>query len=1133
MADRTVRVKLTADVDAYIRDVAAATAATKELRQAAQKFDDRYTATMKVNDRTAGGLRSAERRVGQSVGRIRGQMRSLHRLKIPAIAVGGISGAGDIASLIGSAQKLIGVLGLVPAAVMGAGAAIGTIVAGMEGFGDAVSEGGDALAALTPNARAAAEELRSQADAWREVQKATQEALFEGQAEKLDEFGRVLIPVLSEAAGGLATELGDAASAFMDFAVQADSVRDTKEGLELTRQAAEQLAPALVNVSAWFRDLAAVGARHLPELARGIENVTDRWRIAIADARASGELQQWMQEGIAEAQQLGRIVGDLGGILAGLGRASEAAGINTVDSLERMTSSAHAFIDSWQGQAQIRAFFASIRADALAFLPGLKDLAGAAFDFINTLSGSGTIRMAGEAFSALVAAARPTMEVLGQLTSAVLRPMLGLIKGIAPALGPAIAGFVAFKGAAAVLGRLQGGLAVVGGRFDKAARAASGNATAVSRVSRVTGGLARALPGVGLAIVAAAGTYELLRDRSKEAAAAVLNGSLSIQEAINKETAALHRQDMVKTAMKESQPGYVQGMAIAGIQHDKNAESAKREATATSMVFAEMRKRIQQAPPLEAASMRVTLAQQKLNLAIDRYGQTSPQAATAANGLRFATEQLEIKQLAARLAVDEHTAAIIRNRNQMLAAEDAEIAYEAAIDQATLSVQQNGATLDINTEKGRANKRALQEISRAAFADIDAKKQHGASIDDIARRTDNHRQELVDAAIQMGMSRDEANAYADSLGLIPKDVNTNFTTSGIDSALSRVGQLAVEIDGVYIPEGALPGPGERPGERTQGITGYATGGTIRGPGTGTSDDVLMWGSNGEFMMRKRAVDQQGTGAMAALNAGQADIVPRYARGGEVGGFVNMTKERENGIPRWVNLDFAPMASRIQADMDRIKDYKAQMVASVGGGSGRWAPVALQALGMLGLPASLLPRVLQQIQIESGGNPRAINLWDINARRGTPSMGLIQTIMPTYQANADPRRNLGPYDPLSNLLAGMRYAVRRYGSIANIWPKTWGYHDGGVIPGSGGGDNKLIRAQSGERVLTTGQNLAFERLVEAIDRPTPVSPLLAAGVRGGDGASTQVEINNENHFTEAVDLDLFNQRQDFAVRATRL
>ncbi len=45
----------------------------------------------------------------------------------------------------------------------------------------------------------------------------------------------------------------------------------------------------------------------------------------------------------------------------------------------------------------------------------------------------------------------------------------------------------------------------------------------------------------------------------------------------------------------------------------------------------------------------------------------------------------------------------------------------------------------------------------------------------------------------------------------------------------------------------------------------ATGGPIVGPGTGTSDSVLMWGSNGEFMQQARAVKAAGLGFMHALN----------------------------------------------------------------------------------------------------------------------------------------------------------------------------------------------------------------------------------------------------------------------------
>lgn len=73
--------------------------------------------------------------------------------------------------------------------------------------------------------------------------------------------------------------------------------------------------------------------------------------------------------------------------------------------------------------------------------------------------------------------------------------------------------------------------------------------------------------------------------------------------------------------------------------------------------------------------------------------------------------------------------------------------------------------------------------------------------------------------------------------------------------------------------------------------GKADGGPIRGPGTGTSDDVPIWASDGEFMIRAAAVDKYGEGFFERLNAMQyADGGPihprgaaRFAKGGPVKG----------------------------------------------------------------------------------------------------------------------------------------------------------------------------------------------------------------------------------------------------------
>ena len=104
----------------------------------------------------------------------------------------------------------------------------------------------------------------------------------------------------------------------------------------------------------------------------------------------------------------------------------------------------------------------------------------------------------------------------------------------------------------------------------------------------------------------------------------------------------------------------------------------------------------------------------------------------------------------------------------------------------------------------------------------------------------------------------------------------------------------------------------------------------------------------------------------------------------------------------------------------------------GSGVERWKGVGVQALTMSGFPASLWPVMARRMKQESGGNPRAINDWDINAKRGTPSKGLMQVIDPTFRAYAHPSYARDIWDPLSNILASIRYTKARYGSLEKGW-----------------------------------------------------------------------------------------------------
>lgn len=145
---------------------------------------------------------------------------------------------------------------------------------------------------------------------------------------------------------------------------------------------------------------------------------------------------------------------------------------------------------------------------------------------------------------------------------------------------------------------------------------------------------------------------------------------------------------------------------------------------------------------------------------------------------------------------------------------------------------------------------------------------------------------------------------------------------------------------------------------------------------------------------------------------------------------------------------------------------------------QWRSLAIKALKMEGqYTQANLNAMLRQIQTESGGNPNAINNWDINAQRGDPSRGLLQTISTTFRAYARPGYDKNIVDPLSNMLASIRYAVSRYGSLTAAY-RGVGYENGGIITKDG-----LYRAGEGNKpemiIPLTKPRRALELITQAL------------------------------------------------------
>ena len=124
-------------------------------------------------------------------------------------------------------------------------------------------------------------------------------------------------------------------------------------------------------------------------------------------------------------------------------------------------------------------------------------------------------------------------------------------------------------------------------------------------------------------------------------------------------------------------------------------------------------------------------------------------------------------------------------------------------------------------------------------------------------------------------------------------------------------------------------------------------------------------------------------------------------------------------------DLAAKLAKQLADQQAAQAEKARIDAVVDqGGLDGWIA---EALRILDLPQSLAPGVKRIVLAESGGNPHAVNNWDANARRGTPSQGLMQTIPSTFHHYVAPELAGRPVtDPVANITAGISYMIANYG-----------------------------------------------------------------------------------------------------------
>lgn len=218
---------------------------------------------------------------------------------------------------VGIGQQLIGVVGLLPAAGFAAAAGVGALAVGLAHVGDALGETdtpaklakvNEALAQLSPSARAAVQEIRGLGPAWTLLRTAVQDALFDRVATTVKELAAAYLPSLRSGLVRTAGGINAVVRSWAGFATAPQTVADTNTMFGNTRGFLDGIAAAIAPFSKALTDIAVVGSGFLPRFGQWLALIAQRFADFVSRARESGQLKAWIQAGLDALRTLWQIV---------------------------------------------------------------------------------------------------------------------------------------------------------------------------------------------------------------------------------------------------------------------------------------------------------------------------------------------------------------------------------------------------------------------------------------------------------------------------------------------------------------------------------------------------------------------------------------------------------------------------------------------------------------------------------------------------------------------------------------------------------------------------------------------------------------------------------------------------------
>lgn len=762
-------------------------------------------------------------------------------------ALGGKAIAGGILATAGAITTMSGALIALPAAGLAASSVMAAFGVSIRGVEDALKKFSDPekfakkMELLSKNAQKTLGVLNKFRKQIEGFQDSVQDTFFSGLDVALTKLTKTLLPRAQTHFKALAGTMNEGAKELTAFITSSATLRDIDEITSNTEISFRSLIRgALIPAATAFRDIAVVGSRALPFLTDQVVRLVRNFQEFIAVARATGQLQTWMQNGIAAIIQFGSVLRNVGRIIGAVLGAAQESGNGLLDVLEKVTDNIADFLESDVGQNFLAEFMETARAAAEAIIPVLIEFADLLFlhvlpvleQFATTLSPAVAGFFAGlasaldvaapgiqafaQGFASFIQAITPALPVIGAVVAEigkfigilateagpavadivsalgnVLIPIIKALTVVIDVLGPSFLKIVAVIGTVVitlgVLTTIVRGLQILFALFAGGLQLTAG--AALKTQGPVKGLLAIFSGPWGLVIGAATLALGLFLSETEESAGAVDN----LRTAMENATGSMEAAAREAARTKLEQDGLAKSAASLGIDittlidaylgnadaadvYTKTLVEAVNAGTITIDEFDRLLGVLREGPA----------AYDDAKAAVERKYQADLQGAGALN---IYADSVTAVRLANELLRNEQQ----RQQDLQLAATNSQLAYQKTLIRTKTAVGEFNGALDINNAESADAISALAELSAAGarrVKDLQAQNASTKVVNQAIKENENRILALIEPFFK---SREAARAFAVQIGLIPKapTVTPKFNDA---AARRRAGAFAAYLD---------------------------------------------------------------------------------------------------------------------------------------------------------------------------------------------------------------------------------------------------------------------------------------------------------------------------------------------------